>query len=117
MRHRKKVRKLGRTKSHRKATLNNLFCALILHESIRTTKGKARVLKRFVDKKVAQAIKGDLKIKRKFKSELGSKQAYYKLFETIVPQCKERRGGYVRVVDLSTGRRGDGTVESIVEFV
>ena len=117
MRHRKKVRKLGRTKSHREATLNNLFCALIMHESIKTTKGKARALKRFVDKKVARAIKGDLNTKRELKSELGSSKAYYKLFETIVPQCKDRRGGYVRVVDLSTGRRGDGTVESIVEFV
>ena len=117
MRHRKKVRKLGRTKSHREATLNNLFCALILNESIKTTKGKAKALKRFVDREIARAIKGDLSVKRKFKSELGSSKAYYKLFETIVPQCKERRGGYVRIVDLSTGRRGDGTVESIVEFV
>ncbi|MBN1694976.1 50S ribosomal protein L17 [candidate division WOR-3 bacterium] len=117
MRHGNKVIKLGRTKSHRKATLNNLFCALILNESIKTTKGKARALKRFVDKEIARAIKGDLNTRRKLKSELGSSKAYYKLFETIVPQCKDRSGGYVRVVDLSTGRRGDGTVESIVEFV
>lgn len=117
MRHRNKISKLGRTKSHRKATLNNLFRALILNESIKTTQGKARALKRFVDKEIARAIKGDLSTKRKLKSNLGSKQAYYKLFETIIPQCKERSGGYVRVIDLSTARRGDGTVESIVEFV
>jgi len=117
MRHRNKVIKLGRTKSHREATLNNLFSALILNESIRTTKAKAKALKRFVDREMSRAIKGDLNTKRKLKSKLGSKQAYYKLFETIVPQCKDRSGGYVRIIDLSTGRRGDGAVESIVEFV
>ncbi len=117
MRHGSKVRKLGRKKAHRKATLNNLFCALILNESIKTTKSKATALKSFADKNIASALTADLNRKRKFKSELGSKQAYYKLFETIVPQYKERTGGYVRVVDLSLGRRGDGTVESIVELV
>jgi large subunit ribosomal protein L17 len=117
MRHGKKVKKLGRKKAHRKATLNNLLCALILNESIKTTRAKAVALKRFADGEIAKALKADINIKRKFKSNLGSKQAYYKLFETIVPQYKERRGGYVRIVDLSIGRRGDGTVESIVEFV
>jgi len=117
MRHGKKIAKLGRTKAHRKATLNNLFCALIINESIKTTKSKAKALKSFADKKIACALIADLNRKRKFKSELGSKQAYYKLFETIVPQYKERSGGYVRVIDLSLARRGDGTIESIVEFV
>ncbi len=117
MRHGKKVAKLGRTKSHRKATLNNLFCALIINESIKTTKSKAKALKSFADKKISCALKADINDKRKFKSELGSRQAYYKLFETIVPQYKERSGGYVRVIDLSLGRKGDGAVESIVEFV
>jgi large subunit ribosomal protein L17 len=117
MRHGDKVKKIGKTHAHRKAALNNLFCALILNESIKTTRSKAVALKRFADKEIASALKADLSIKRKFKSNLGSKQAYYKLFETIVPQYKDRRGGYVRIVDLSVGRRGDGTIESIVEFV
>lgn len=117
MKHGKKVKKLGRTKAHRKATLNNLFCALIVNESIKTSTSKAKALKKYADRKIARALKADLNRKRKFKSELKSPQAYYKLFETLVPQYKDRNGGYVRVTRLPIGRRGDGSVESIVELV
>ncbi|MEO0293716.1 MAG: 50S ribosomal protein L17 [candidate division WOR-3 bacterium] len=117
MRHGKKIKKLGRTKAHREATLNNLFCALILNESIRTTRAKAVALKRYAEKEIARALKADLNVKRKLKSTLGSRQAYYKLFETIVPQYKDKKGGYIRITDLSLTRRGDGAPESLVEFV
>ncbi|MEA1913168.1 MAG: 50S ribosomal protein L17 [candidate division WOR-3 bacterium] len=117
MKHRKKNKKLGRTTVHRKATLYNLFTALIMNESIKTTESKAKALKKFADKMLSKAIKADLNIKRKFKSELGSKEAYYKLFETVVPQYKDRNGGYVRIIKDPLERRGDGSEMSIVELV
>lgn len=117
MRHRKKGKKLSRTDSHRKATLNNLFTNLILHESIKTTADKAKALKRFADKKISQAKKADLERKREFKRIMYKEEAYYKLFDSIVPQYEDREGGFVRVIKMPIGRRGDGTIESIVELV
>ena len=44
MRHRKKVPKLGRPPSHRKALLRNLATDLLRHERVTTTLAKAKAL-------------------------------------------------------------------------
>ena len=49
MRHRLKGRKLGRTASHRKATLRSLSIALITHHRVVTTLSKAKELRRHVE--------------------------------------------------------------------
>ncbi|MCH8277256.1 MAG: 50S ribosomal protein L17, partial [Bacteroidetes bacterium] len=49
MRHQKKGFKLGRTSSHRKATLAALSNALIRHKRITTTLAKARALRIYVE--------------------------------------------------------------------
>lgn len=116
MKHRKKVKKLSRTTAHRKATLNNLFTALIMEESIVTTKAKAKSLKSYADRMISKALKADLNTKREFKSKLGKKEAYYKLFETIVPQYKDRVGGYVRIIKTGLPKRGDGAEQSVIEL-
>jgi large subunit ribosomal protein L17 len=117
MRHRKKVKKMGRTASHRKATLNNLFTALIVEESVITTEAKAKALKQYADRMISRALRANLNTKRKFRSNLGTKEAYYKLFETIVPQYQDRKGGYVRVIKMGLPKRGDGAPQSIIELV
>lgn len=116
MRHRKKVKKLSRTTAHRKSTLNNLFTSLIMEESILTTDSKAKALKSYADRMISKALKADLNTKREFKSKLCKKEAYYKLFETIVPQYKDRIGGYVRIIKTGLPKRGDGTEQSIIEL-
>ncbi|MCK4421894.1 50S ribosomal protein L17 [candidate division WOR-3 bacterium] len=117
MRHRKKIEKLNRTQSHKKALLNNLFTSLIMEESIVTTEAKAKALKRYADRSIARALKADLNTKRRFRSSLGTRGAYHKLFDTIVPQYKDRNGGYVRIIKMGTLKRGDGSPQSIVELV
>jgi large subunit ribosomal protein L17 len=42
MRHRKAGRRLGRTTSHRKATIKNLTISLFLHKAIETTLPKSK---------------------------------------------------------------------------
>ncbi len=116
MRHRNKVKKLGRTYSHRKSTLNNLFTALIMEESIMTTQSKAKALKIYADRMISRALRADLNTKRKYRSKLGTKKAYNKLFETILPQYKDRNGGYVRIIKTGLPKRGDGAEQSIIEL-
>jgi len=53
MRHRKSGRSLGRTKSHREATLANLTVALFKHKKIRTTTAKAKETRRYAEKLIS----------------------------------------------------------------
>ncbi|KAB2844531.1 MAG: 50S ribosomal protein L17, partial [Melioribacteraceae bacterium] len=49
MRHGVKGRKLGRTASHRKATLEALATSLFRHKKIKTTLSKAKTAKTFIE--------------------------------------------------------------------
>jgi len=55
MRHLNKGRKLGRTRSHRKATLSALSVALIKEHRIVTTVPKAKELRTFVEPLITKA--------------------------------------------------------------
>lgn len=60
MRHRKSMRKLSRTSSHRWAMLRTMVTQLIKHERIKTTVPKAKELRRVADKMVTLAKVGEL---------------------------------------------------------
>ena len=64
MRHNVKGRKLGRTASHRKATLNSLMTSLLKYKRIKTTLAKAKETRGFAEKLVTKARKGDLHAKK-----------------------------------------------------
>ncbi len=71
MRHRKAGYKLGRTSSHRTATLRNLASGLFQHGQIVTTRPKAKALQPFVEKIVTLAKRGDLHARRQVIAKLG----------------------------------------------
>ena len=116
MRHGKKVAKLGRTASHRKAMLSNMMTSLFANERITMTQTRAKVLKRSAEKVITFAKKGDLHSRRQVLRVIADKQVVAKLFDELGPRYKSRNGGYTRVVKLGP-RRGDGTFMSIIELV
>ena len=116
MRHGKKVAKLGRTASHRKAMMSNMMTSLFANERITTTQIRAKVLKRSAEKVITFAKKGDLHSRRQVLRVIADKQVVAKLFDELGPRYKSRNGGYTRVVKLGP-RRGDGTFMSIIELV
>jgi large subunit ribosomal protein L17 len=71
MRHRKGGHKLGRTTSHRAATLRNLAVAMFEHGQIVTTLPKAKAVQPYVEKLVTLAKRGDLHSRRLVMSKLG----------------------------------------------
>jgi large subunit ribosomal protein L17 len=71
MRHRKGGHKLGRTTSHRAATLRNLAVAMFEHGQIVTTLPKAKAVQPYVEKLVTLAKRGDLHSRRLVASKLG----------------------------------------------
>ena len=116
MRHGRKIAKLGRTASHRKAMLSNMMTSLFTNETITTTQIRAKELKRSAEKMITFAKRGDLHARRQVLRVIADKQVVAKLFDEIGPRYKSRNGGYTRVVKMGP-RRGDGAFMSIIELV
>lgn len=116
MRHRVKGRKLGRTASHRLATLNALATQLLRHKKIKTTLAKAKETKRFVEPLITKAKKNDLSARRYVARFVKDKEVLKELFSEIVEKIGDRPGGYTRVVKLGY-RAGDAAELAIIELV
>jgi large subunit ribosomal protein L17 len=126
MRHNNSGRKLGRTSSHRKATLAALCTALIVHKRIKTTVAKAKETRMFVEKIITRAKnavatesapdKKNISARREVFAALRNRAAVTTLFKDIALKVATRPGGYTRVVKL--GRRlGDGAELAVLELV
>ena len=116
MRHGKRGRKLGRTASHKRATMNNLATSLFMHGIIRTTKPKAKELRGVAERLITFAKRGDLHARRQVLRRIRNKVVVAKLFDEIAPTFGDRQGGYTRVLSLGP-RRGDATEVCIIELV
>jgi large subunit ribosomal protein L17 len=116
MRHLKAGRKLGRTSSHRLATMRNMVTSLLQHEKIETTDAKAKELRPLTEKMVTLGKRGDLHARRLAMRVIRDESVAKKLFDDIAPRFKDRAGGYTRI--LKVGRRhGDNAPVSIIELV
>lgn len=116
MRHRKRVRKLGRTASHRRATLRNMASALINHHQIKTTLVKAKAARSYVEKLITTSKKDTVHARRQAFKFLQNRTLVKKLFDEIAPTFSDRNGGYTRIVKLGS-RTGDGAEMAILQLV
>ena len=116
MRHNVKGRKLGRTASHRKATISSLITSLLKHKRIKTTLAKSKETRVFAEKLVTKARKGDLHAKKQVMDVIKDKEVVKELFAEIIPKIGDRPGGYTRVVKLGH-RMGDAAQMAILELV
>ena len=117
MRHHNKNKKFGRVKKQRTALLRSISRSFILHGKIKTTEAKAKTLRSFVEKLISKSKTGTLASRHIVSSRLGGdKPATVKLFDTLAPKYKERKGGYTRITKIKT-RTGDAGGEVIIEFV
>jgi large subunit ribosomal protein L17 len=116
MRHRKKTQKLGRTASHRKATLRNIATALILHHQIRTTLAKAKAARSYIEKLITTSKQDTVHARRQIFKFLQNRTLIKKMFDEIAPAFADKKGGYTRIVKL--GRRiGDGAEMAVLQLV
>jgi len=116
MRHGVKGRKLGRTASHRSATLKLLATSLLQHKKIKTTLAKAKELRRFIEPIITRAKKDSVHARRLTAEKINDRAIVTELFGEIVSKIGERPGGYTRVVQLGQ-RKGDGAQMAIIELV
>jgi large subunit ribosomal protein L17 len=117
MRHLKKGRKLGRSKSHRLATLRALAASLVEHEAITTTVPKAKEARRYVERLITMGRRGTLASRRLVASRLGSEAGAKKICEVLAPRYAQRPGGYTRIIKLARFRIGDATQLCRLELV
>ena len=115
MRHRKAGRRLGRTSSHRKAMIRNMVTSLMEHERIVTTTPKAKEVRRYADKMMTLAKRGDLHARRQALSFMRDKKIVAKLFDTLKDEYMDRNGGYTRIIQTGN-RAGDAAPMAILEL-
>ena len=116
MRHQKAGKKLNRTGSHRNAMFRNMVTSLFEHGRIRTTDAKAKELRRWADRMITLAKRGDLHARRQALAVMRDKTVVHKLFEEAPDRFGDRAGGYTSVFRIGR-RRGDAAPISLVELV
>ncbi|MEI7811407.1 MAG: 50S ribosomal protein L17 [Ignavibacteria bacterium] len=116
MRHNNKGRKLGRTASHRRATLKALATALLKYKRIRTTVAKAKEARTFAESLITKAKQDTVHARRHIAMFINDKDVVKELFSEIIPKIGERPGGYTRIVKLGQ-RYGDAAELAILELV
>ncbi|KAJ9108162.1 hypothetical protein QFC20_003523 [Naganishia adeliensis] len=141
MKHGIKLRKLGRTSSHRSALLRNLVAALLHHEQIQTTVPKAKEAARVAEKMITLGKKGTEMAKRSAQAMLMPAHHYGvsatplpkapispnttdeettsllpKLFTTLASRYALRSGGYTRITKFGH-RPGDNAPKCILSLV
>ena len=119
MKHGRKVNKLNRTSSHRKALLSNLVSSLVIHKQIITTDAKAKELRRYAERLISYAKKNNLHGRRLILKNIkgsNSKSIANILMHEIAPIYKDRNGGYTRIIKLAN-RKNDNALVSMIELV
>jgi large subunit ribosomal protein L17 len=139
MRHRKSGRKLKRTASHRRATLNALCTALLRHKRIHTTITKAKETRMVVEKMITRAknakaadmsaakvgasserakkfIEVGGHARREVARFIKDRAVVTELFDVIAEKVAGRPGGYTRILKLGQ-RYGDAAEMAVIELV
>jgi large subunit ribosomal protein L17 len=110
-------RKLNRDTKERRSILSGLTKTVLNEGKVKTTEERAKEARKFVDKMITYAKKGDLVSRRKALAFLeNDTETVKKLFDQIAPLYAERNGGYTRIVKLNE-RRGDDALIVLLELV
>ena len=110
-------RKLGRDNKHRRSLLASQVKNVVMYERIETTETRAKEVRKFVDKMITYAKKGDLVSRRKALAFLhNDKNVVKKLFDELAVRYANRNGGYTRILKLNE-RRGDDALVVVLELV
>ncbi len=110
-------RKLNRDTKKRRSILSGLTKTVLTNGKVETTEERAKEARKYVEKMITYAKKGDLMSRRKALAFLENDTETVKyLFDTLAPKYAERNGGYTRIIKL-TERRGDDALIVSLELV
>lgn len=109
-------RKLGRNSGARKAMFRSLLSSFFKYERIETTEARAKELRKFAEKVITLAKRGDLSARRQAINLVADVEVVHKVFEELPEKYSDRAGGYTRIYKLMP-RRGDAAPMVIIELV
>ena len=119
-------RKLNRDTKQRKSILSGLTKTALTNGKVETTEERAKEARKYIDKMITYAKKGDLVSRRKalaflhndkdVVSKVNDTETVKYLFDTLAPKYAERNGGYTRIIKLAE-RRGDDALIVSLELV
>jgi large subunit ribosomal protein L17 len=116
MNNRSGFNRLDRKPSHRHALHKNMVTSLFRHERIKTTKAKAKEVRRTAEKMVTRAKVDSVHNRRIIAKDIKDKEILTKLFTDISPRFQDRQGGYTRIIKLGF-RRNDAAEMVLLELV
>jgi large subunit ribosomal protein L17 len=88
---------------------------LLIHQSIKTTKTKAKAVRPLIEKLISLGKENSLFARRKAYKILNDHKLVSLLFNDIAPRFNNRIGGYTRILTLGA-RRGDNAQIVILEL-
>lgn len=109
-------RKLRRPTDQRMAMLRNLTTNLLKHGRIVTTEARAKETRKFAEKMITLAKRGDLHARRQALAFIYDETVVKNLFDEIAPKYADRQGGYTRIIKIGP-RRGDAAPMAIIELI
>eukprot|EP00894_Picocystis_sp_ML_P002622 jgi/Pico_ML_1/53139/g3743.t1 len=116
MRHGYKTPKLNLPADQRKALLRSLTTELLRHGRIKTTKARAKAVRKHADRMITLAKGGSLHERRQALGYIYDKDLVHALFEAAADRYGDRNGGYTRILN-TVSRRGDNAEMAIIELV
>jgi large subunit ribosomal protein L17 len=90
--------------------------SLLKFERFETTVPKAKELRPVVERLITLGKSDTLAARRLAYGYITDKDVVHKLFAVIGPSCKDRNGGYTRIVKTRT-RHGDAAEMAVIELV
>ncbi len=115
MRHASNTTRLSRAPAQRRALLANMAKNVLRHGRVRTTVVKAKETGRVIDRLISLGKEGSVHSRRQAYRLLQDRDLVKRLFSDIAPQFLDCRGGYTRVLKLSS-RPGDGAFLALLEL-
>ena len=110
-------RKLNRETRIRRSILSSLTKDVLENGHVETTQERAKEVRKFVDRMITYAKKGDLGSRRKVLAFLNNDvDLTKKLFDEYANTYKDRNGGYTRIIKLKE-RIGDDALIVRLELV
>ena len=110
-------KKLNRETRVRKSILSGLTKSVLEFGYVETTEQRAKEARKFVEKMITYAKKGDLVSRRKALAFLNNdKDLVKKLFDEYATKYADRKGGYTRIIKLKE-RIGDDALIVRLELV
>lgn len=96
--------------------LSSLAASIILHEKVKTTETKAKVVRALVEKSITDGKVPTLASRRKLLKRFHSENPVNKILDVLGPRYLDRKGGFTRIIKMGT-RKGDGAPVVQIELV